>query len=303
MRSAFVAALVLGTFGGVARAEETEVSFAYVPASAVEDVIVEQPLGRLSVRGWDRPEVRIAATKRAPNHAGLDRLRVRVDLKDGKLEVLTGVRVGEVLRGIPTDAGYVIDLAVDAPSGARIHATTFDGDLDALGFRAGVVLSSTNGEIHATDIDGPVRSTGTRGRQRLAAIRGDVDAQSLQGALELDSIEGVVLRASVVDGRIEARRVRARVVELVSARGDVTLAGAMPLGARWVLRAPAGDGHLAIDGAPTSLVLHAERGLRGVTLRGSRPAGDVLRDLRQPRPGSARLVEASVSGTLHLATR
>ena len=302
MRDAlFGALLVFATLVGVARAEETEVSFAYVPASAVEDVIVEQPLGRLSVRGWDRPEVRIAATKRAPNHAGLDRLRVRVDLKDGKLEVLTGVRVGEVLRRIPTDAGYVIDLAVDAPSGARIRATTFDGDLDALGFRAGVVLTSTNGEIHATDIDGPVRSTGTRGRQRLAAIRGDVDVQSLQGALELDSIEGVVLRASVVDGRIEARRVRARVVELVSARGDVTLAGAMPLGARWVLRAPAGDGHIVTDGAPTSLVLHADRGLH--MPHEARAAGEVLRDLRRPHPGSARIVEASVSGVLDLADR
>ena len=291
--------LVVLLLASPALADETEVSFAYVPAQGVEDVVVKQPLGRLSVRGWDRPEVRIAATKRAPDRAGLDRLRVRVDLKDGRLEVVTGVRVGEVLRPMPTDAGFIIDLAVDAPSNAKIRAATFDGDLDAIGFRAGVDLSSTGGEIHATDIDGPVRSIGTRGRQRLAAIRGDVELESLQGGIELDSIEGAVLHASVVDGKIEGRRIRARVVELIVARGDVTLSGAMPLGARWVLRAPAGDGRVTTDGAPVALVLHADRGLRNAAARGAAPTA-LSRDLRLSRPGSARLLEASVGGSFEL---
>ena len=55
---------VLGAVTVRAAADETEVSFAYVPAPAVEKIVVDQPLGRLSVRGWDRPEVRIAAKRR-----------------------------------------------------------------------------------------------------------------------------------------------------------------------------------------------------------------------------------------------
>jgi len=283
-----------------ARADETEVSFAYVPALAVEKIVVEQPLGRLSVRGWDRPEVRIAATKRAPNHQGLDRLRVRVDLNNGRLEIVTGVRVGDALRSIPTDGGYVIDLAVDAPSGAQILATTFDGDLDAIGLRGGVVLTTSGGAIHATDIDGAVRSRATRGRQRLAGIRGDVEAEALAGLIELDSIEGVVLRATVVDGAISARRIRARVVELSSARGDVQLAGAMPLGGRWVLRAPDGDGKVGLDGAPLSLVLRAGRGLRAAGLE---RVGLQRQELRRDRPGAARSLDAQVGGELELVDR
>jgi hypothetical protein len=278
------------------RAEETEVSFAYVPAPQVEQVIVDQPLGRLTVRGWDRQEVRIAATKRAPDHNGLDRLRVRVDLKDGRVEIVTGVRVGDVLRNIPTDAGYVIDLAVDAPSSAQIRASTFEGDLDALGLRAGAELRSDGGAIHATDIDGPVRSRATRGRQRLAAIRGDVEVDGLRGDIELDSIEGAVLRATVVEGGVTARRIRARAVELQVAHGDIELGGAMPLGGRWALRAPAGKARVRVEQVPMSmsLSLHAGGGITAPNV----PAG--AKDYAVSRPGSARLVDAQVSGPLEL---
>jgi hypothetical protein len=286
-------------FCGPVRAEETEVSFAYVPAPQVERVVVDQPLGRLTVRGWDRQEVRIAATKRAPDHRGLDRLRVRVDLKDGRVEIVTGVRVGDVLRNIPTDAGYAIDLAVDAPSGAQIRASTFEGDLDAVGLRAGAELSSDGGAIHATDIDGPVRSRATRGRQRLAAIRGEVEADGLRGDLELDTIEGALLRASLVEGAVTARRVRARAVELVVASGDIELAGAIPLGGRWALRAPAGRARVRVSHEPMSLSLHADG---GITVPGQSPSSQPPQhDLRLSRPGSARLIDAQVGGTLELA--
>ncbi len=300
-----VAAVVaLLALGADAAADETEISFAYVPAPGVEKIVVDQSLGRLSVRGWDRPEVRIAATKRAPNHAALDRLRVRVDLKDGRLEIVTGVRVGDGLRPMPTDGGYGIDLAVDAPSGAQIRASTFDGDLDAVGLRAGAELTSSGGAIRATDIDGPVRTSATRGRQRLAAIRGDVEADGLRGDLELDAIEGALLRATIVDGAITARRINARTIELVIAHGDIELIGAMPLGARWVLRAPGGSAKVVLDQASLSFALRAMRGIRGTLVRDPRPAElarGPLRELRVDRPGSARLVDVQVGGELEVS--
>ncbi len=295
-RVGLAAVLALATS---ARAEETEVSFAYVPAQGVEEIVVEQPLGRLTVRGWDRPEVRIAATKRAPDHAGLDRLRVRVELKDGRVEVAAGVRVDERLRVIPAGQAYAIDLAVDAPSGAGVRARTFDGDLDVIGLRRGAQLSSSGGAIHATDIDGPVRSSATRGRQRLAAIRGDVEADGLRGDLELDSIEGEQLRASIVDGTVTARRIRATAVEVVVVHGSIRFGGAMPIGARWVLRAPEGDASVSIDTERVALQLRGDRALR-LPAWARRPGGQAPHELRAPRPGAARLLEAFASGVLEL---
>jgi hypothetical protein len=295
-----VVALSLAAIVVPAFADETEVSFAYVPAPAVEQIVVEQPLGRLTVRGWDRPEVRIEATKHAPDHSGLDRLRVRVELKDGRVEIVTGVRVGESLRSVPASGGYTIDLAVDAPAGAQVRARTFDGDLDAMGLRAGAELSSTGGAIYATDIDGTVHSNATRGRQRLAAIRGDVEAEGLRGDVELDSIEGAILRASIVEGAVTARRIRSGAVEVVVARGDVQFGGAMPVGARWIVRAPAGNIRLLLDTAAVSLSLRANGQLR---VPASVRAGLQQHELHLARPGSARLVDAQASGDLELIER
>src|SRR6478672_6779240 len=131
-------------------ADETEVSFAYVPAPNAEAVVVEQPMGKLSVRGWDKPEVRIVATKRAPDAATLDRLRVNVELQDGHIRIRTGVRVGDQFRPLPTQKvgpKVSIDLTVDAPRHVNLQARTWSGDLDAQGFRAGAQLASTGGEV------------------------------------------------------------------------------------------------------------------------------------------------------------
>jgi hypothetical protein len=302
-KRALVSLLALAAFvspASSAWAEETEVSFAYVPAPGVEQVVVEQPLGRLTVRGWDRPEVRIAATKHAPDHNGLDRLRVRVELKDGRVEIATGVRVGDVLRTVPASGGYTIDLAVDAPAGAQIRARTFDGDLDAVGLRAGAELSSTGGAIYATDIDGTVHSNATRGRQRLAAIRGDVEADGLRGDVELDSIEGALMRASVVEGAVVARRIRSGAVEIVVVRGDIDLGGAMPAGARWIARAPGGSVRLTLDNAMVSLSLRANGQLK---VPASVRAALQPHELHLDRPGSARLVDAQASSDLELIER
>jgi hypothetical protein len=300
MKTRALIAVSLALLASPARAEETEVSFAYVPAAAVEQIVVDQPLGRLTVRGWDRPEVRIAATKHAPDHNGLDRLRVRVELKDGRVEIVTGVRVGDGLRSVPVGGGYTVDLAVDAPAGAQVRARTFDGDLDAVGLRAGAELSSTGGAIYATDIDGTVHSNATRGRQRLAAIRGDVEADGLRGDLELDSIEGALLRASIVEGSVTARRIRSGAVEIVVAHGDVQIGGTMPTGARWIARAPAGSVRLVLDSAAVSLSLRANGQLR---VPASVHAGLPVHELHLTRPGSARLIDAQASSDLELIER
>ena len=128
---------------------------------------------------------------------------------------------------------------------------------------------------------------------------GGAGFQGLRGELELDSIEGALLRASVVDGAVTARRIRARAVEIVVARGDVELLGAMPLGARWALRAPAGKGRVVVERTVMSLILEAGSGLRApaLLLRGQPPQA---RSLRLERPGSARLIDARVGGTLEL---
>jgi DUF4097 and DUF4098 domain-containing protein YvlB len=253
-------AFVVGSFASISFAEETEVSFAYVPAPDAESVNVDQPLGKLQLRGWDKKEVRIVATKRAPDAKTLDRLRVNVEMHDGHIAIRAGVRVGNALRELPSGGRVGIDLTVDAPRHVQLTAKTWSGDLEAEGFRAGAQLSSTGGEVRASDIEGKVTSNSVKGKQHLSAIHGDVEADGVTGDLELDTVEGDNLDAKVVEGQITARQVRTQVVRLFSTQGGIVFVGSIRPGARYDLKTEDGDIRLELERVPFSVTARAPAG-------------------------------------------
>jgi hypothetical protein len=288
-RAAWVASC-LAFLPSLAIAEETEVSFAYVPAENAESITIDQPLGRLTLSGWDRPEVRIVAKKHATSGAALDRLRVQVDMSDGKIRIRTGVRIGDTFRPLPpgSPGSPGIDLTVDAPRHVALKAATWAGDLDASGFRAGAELASSGGEVRASDIEGPVHSSALKGRQRLSAIRGDVEADGVTGDLELDAVEGEVLSATVVEGQITAREVRTPVVRLFATQGGVIFVGALRPGGRYDLQSQEGDVRLRLTAVPFSLTARASgRVVLGFPLKGPRGAS---------APGAESLVRGEFQG-------
>ena len=244
----------------LAAAEETEVSFVYVPAPNAESITIDQPLGRLTLNAWDKPEVRIVAHKHAKDGATLDQLRVNFEMVDGKIHIRTGVRVGDGFRALPASEGAGIDLTVDAPRRVNLRATTWAGDIDVSGFRAGAELSSRGGEVHASDIEGGVRSAALRGKQRLTSIRGNVEADGITGDVELDTVDGDVLEAKVVEGQIVARRIRSPLVRLFSSSGGVVLIGSTRPGARYEITARQGDVRMVLERTPFTVNARAPGG-------------------------------------------
>jgi hypothetical protein len=275
--AAFVAASLVAVS---ARAEETEVSFAYVPAPNAEAIVVDQPMGKLVINGWDKPEVRIVARKRAKNGATLDRLKVNVEMADGRIRVRTGIRVGDTFRSLPpanADSAsdpIAIDLTIDAPRRAQVRATTWSGDLQASGFRAGAELASSGGgDVRANDIEGKVVTHALKGRQSLSAIRGDVLAAGESGDVDFDTIDGEVLEARVVEGQITGREVRAQVVRFFSSAGGIVLVGTLRAGSRYELTALDGDVSLKLKRAPFTVT--ASAGARGQVKSGFKLAGQI----------------------------
>ncbi len=257
--AATVGAFVIASLGTVALAEETEDNFVYMPAPQQEALIIEQPMGKLIINGWDKPEVRIHSHKHAPNVASLERLRVNVEMNNGRVRIRTGVRVGETFRGLPPASaeGGGIDLSIDAPRGVTVQARTWNGDLEANGFRAGAELASKRGEVRARDIKGKVHTNADFGRQRLSSITGDVDAHGVTGDLELDTVDGDVLEANVVDGQITARDVRTPVVRLLSTAGGIVFIGTVRAGGRYELTAMDGDVRLELERVPFTIAARA----------------------------------------------
>ncbi|HEX2686397.1 MAG TPA: hypothetical protein VHN14_07255, partial [Kofleriaceae bacterium] len=76
---------------------------------------------------------------------------------------------------------------------------------------------------------------------RLAQVFGSVDAQTLSSDVDLDTIGGDRLIASVHHGRIDGRRVRARDVELTTTEGRIMLEAEAALHGHLVVSSFQGD--------------------------------------------------------------
>jgi len=240
--------------------ESSEVTFANVPTPDVESVSIDNPQGKLELSGWDKQEVRVVAHKHARDDKTLDQLTVEFVMLDGKVRIRTGVRVDNTFRPLPASEGAGIDLTVTAPRGVNLRAKTWTGNLDVSGFRSGAVLSSQGGEVHAWDIEGEVHTNALRGKQRLTSIHGNVDADGGSGDVELDTIDGEVLEARVVDGQIVARKIRTPLVRLFSRAGGVLMMGSTRPGARYEITALQGDVHLVLPRAPFTVDARARGG-------------------------------------------
>jgi hypothetical protein len=90
-------------------------------------------------------------------------------------------------------------------------------------------------------VQGTVFTHSVSGSTSLAQVFGSVDAETLSANVDLDSINGDKLVASVNHGRIAGRRVRARDVELSTTEGKIMLEAETSLHGRLVVSSLRGD--------------------------------------------------------------
>ena len=250
-------AMLAGVPVAVAVAEELEHDAAYLPDLGGSLLTVQNPLGSVTVRGWDQPQIRIVAAKRAGSPSLLDRLKVQfVFLSDGRVQISTGFYLADrTFIPLPL-SGAGIDLTIDAPRRMRVEATT-SGAIDAAGFRHGAQLSSQGGEIRVADMEGRVDTRTLDGRQWLQSIRGSLLATGVRGDMELSQVQGERVDASVNKGNIYARDVSAAQVRLRATVGTIVFVGALATGGRYQFATLNGDVRLSLHPAPFRLLARA----------------------------------------------
>jgi DUF4097 and DUF4098 domain-containing protein YvlB len=91
------------------------------------------------------------------------------------------------------------------------------------------------------NVQGEVLTHSVSGATRLAQVFGSVDAQTLSSDVDLDTIGGERLFASVHHGRIDGRRVRARDVELTTTEGRIILEAEAALRGHLIVSSFKGD--------------------------------------------------------------
>jgi hypothetical protein len=235
---------------GLARADETWQQQWIGPADDVEQVVIDNRLGNVSVRGWDRNEVQITAQKRAASAEILGRLRVHVTkYDDGRMAIDTRVKFQSGELVLPLGSSRV-DLVIDAPRGVRLGARTWAGDLSAAGLRGGARLEIDAGHIDVRDVTGAIVTKGRRSDQSITEIRGDVDVDDIEGEVVLARIQGERVAARILRGTVRAEHILARTISLSTMIGRVEFV--LGEGDAVEVRARAHGGHIVVAGRPQS---------------------------------------------------
>lgn len=207
----------------------------------IKQLTIDNQLGDIRIEGHDGTGIVIHAYKHGPDDAALDQLRVSLlPDPDGPVKITTAIDRSKEHTTLPA-ADVRIDLVIQAPRDAKIEAHVGKGELILRNMDAGGDLDAGAGAITVENVEGTVYARSVDGDQSFAEVFGDLDAQALAADLELDTIRGDEVLASVHDGTIEARHVTAKRIELRTTKGKIKLESELQLGGKLIVASKTGD--------------------------------------------------------------
>lgn len=192
--------------------------------------------GRVTVRGWDRPQARV----RAESEGGT----VRFEREASRIALREEQR-GR--RG--DDTRYDLTL----PYGTRLVVRTTSGDVSSVDVR---------GEVEVRTTSGDVRIEGTSGRTIVESVSGEIEARGLTGPVRGQSVSGDVtldrvagdVEVETVSGEIAVNQARASFVRLETTSGDLDFAGPLDRTGRYEFNSHSGTITLALPSEASAQV-------------------------------------------------
>lgn len=225
---------------------------AALPAHAAKPIDQTRPLdprgrieidnlkGRVEVRAWDRPEVKITGSL----GKGVEKLLVEGDRGVLRVEVRYPSRARNTE---PTT------LILQVPLRADLEIETVSADIDVHGVAASELsLHSVSGDITANGAPRRVSIETVSGDARLTFNSGDVEADTVSGDLVLSGRLNGEVSVETVSGnlRVDSKGARMRKLSAATVSGDVAATFAL-----------AADGAVEIESVSGDLVLAVPRDL------------------------------------------
>ena len=196
--------------------------------------------GKISVRGWDRREVRAAskdADARIETHAtgGGD-----ANNPPTRVEILVSDKSDDEDAQCNSD----IDMILDVPRGATVYLKTQDGDVDVTDV-AEAHIETSGGRIEmrriskateATTVGGDITLEEASGRARLTALGGVIE---VKGVRLLDTSD--FLKVRTVSGDILLEEIGPARVQADTTSGVVKMTGPLAHGGNYTFNTTTGD--------------------------------------------------------------
>jgi DUF4097 and DUF4098 domain-containing protein YvlB len=175
-------------------------------------VSVENVNGKIDAVAWDKPYVRVRATKTASGGNAEETLRlteIRVRKAGDELRIETVNPNRHKLFGILDFGGHNarVDYEIALPANIVARFQTSNGHVQAKGMGAAVSADAVNGSIEVMDVFGPVKATTVNGSLRIA-FRGPLKQTHLEtvnGSVDVAFARASSIRYNLatVNGRIE----------------------------------------------------------------------------------------------------
>jgi len=182
IRTLALAAAASATLGGAALGQtfQTDRTVETRPGMRLQ---LDNHFGKVTVRAWDRPAVRVQASHPSD-------VRVEVDVRGSlvQVEASFGGKTVEYVLSVPADMPLEIDVV--------------QGEVDIAGTRAGMQIQSVNGAITVRGGGGTIDLGSVQGSITLTDARGDVHAESVNGRIQLRGIDSGRVTAETVNGAV-----------------------------------------------------------------------------------------------------
>jgi DUF4097 and DUF4098 domain-containing protein YvlB len=184
--------------------------------------------GEVTVRAWDRAQLRVVAE--------YDRARVEVDESPGRVNVRT------VNRRSDSEVAYTITV----PNGTAVEINGVSTDVDLTGVCGEATINTVSGDVNVQCV----------GEAVIQSVSGDVTVADARAGLEVGSTSGdVVVRgargdvtAHSVSGDVQLGQVDGANVSAETVSGEVTFSGRILDNGRYRFEAHSGDVTLRVIG-------------------------------------------------------
>lgn len=148
--------------------------------------------GRVTIHGWDKPEVTFNATKSAHDEESLK--QITIDAQQQGQTISVNARSEEGNEGS-------VNLDVYVPRQTSLHVSSGDGALNLEGVSGQITLRSGDGPIEVANGGGQLQVNTGDGLIKVIRFDGQVDARTGDGAIALDGNFNAV-SARTGDGEI-----------------------------------------------------------------------------------------------------
>lgn len=230
--------------------------------AATPDVVLSVCLGSgsLSVRAWDRNEVRV----RWSDGLQIELRRPAAVSNSAPAKELTLTSDGTLSKPRSSCLPFG-DIELDVPRGANLQVQTRDADVSVSGvFRVNVVTQGGTVSVQrvtrfvdVVSIGGSISVQNSKASIKLHSVGGSIDAQSLA-----PSAAGDICEAGTVGGDISLAQISHGQVIVSTVSGDVSFSSTLTHGGRYSFQAIQGDVSLSLP-ADSSFRLNANLGSGG----------------------------------------